>query len=103
VTRKPRVAKPELPVRQKRPAPQKRPARQKRASPAAVADPAAEPIFEIEVSNLLLHELFEQQAAEMLERVDLDEDQRQSILLAMGCPCCSGGGPSFSFKLKRRT
>jgi hypothetical protein len=96
VTRKPRVAKPKLP------GPQKQPARKKRAAPAAVAEPAAEPIFEIEASNLLLHELFEQQAAEMLERADLDEEQRQSILLAMSCPCCSGGGPSFSFKLKRK-
>ena len=58
---------------------------------------------EIEASNLSLHQLFEQQAAGMLERADLDEEQRQSILLAMTCPCCGAGGPSLSFKLKRRT
>jgi hypothetical protein len=97
VTRKPRVSRPKLPV------PQERPLRQKQAHPAAVAEPAAEPISEIEASNLLLHQLFEQQTAEMLDRADLDEEQRQSILLAMSCPCCGGGGPSFSFKLKRRT
>ena len=39
----------------------------------------------------------------MLERADLDDEQRQSILLAMSCPCCGGGGLSFSFKLKRRS
>jgi hypothetical protein len=58
---------------------------------------------EIGSSNLSLHELFEQQAADMLERADIDEEQKQSILLAMSCPCCGVGGPSFSFKLKRRT
>jgi hypothetical protein len=95
VTRKPSISRP------KRGAPRKR-------SDAAtiaesIAEPIAPPISEIEASNLSLHELFEQQAAEMLERADLDEEQRQSILLAMSCPCCGAGGPSFSFKLKRRS
>ncbi len=58
---------------------------------------------EMSFSDLSLHELFEQQAAEVLERADLDEEQKQSIMLAMSCPCCGAGGPSFSFKLKRRT
>jgi hypothetical protein len=80
----------------------KRPTAQKRADPAAFAEPVAEPVSEIEASNLSLHQLFEQQASEMLDRADLDEEQRQSILLAMSCPCCGAGGPSFSFKLKRR-
>ena len=51
-------------------------------------------------SNLSLHELFEQQARNMLDRADLDEEQRQSILVAMACPCCGAGGMSFSVKLK---
>jgi hypothetical protein len=51
-------------------------------------------------SNLSLHELFEQQARNMLERADIDEEQRQSILVAMACPCCGAGGMSFSVKLK---
>jgi hypothetical protein len=58
---------------------------------------------EVSFSNLSLHQLFEQQAADMLERADLDEEQKQSILLAMSCPCCGAGAPSFSFKLKRQT
>jgi hypothetical protein len=93
---KPRVSGPKLPISQKHPA------RRKRAAPAAVAEPAPEPVSEIEASNLMLHDLFEQQTAEILDRADLDEEQRQSILLAMSCPCCGGGGPSLSFKLKRR-
>ncbi len=80
----------------------KRAAPQKRSDAATASEPVAPPVSEIEASNLSLHELFEQQAAEMLERVNLDEEQRQSILLAMSCPCCGAGGPSLSFKLKRR-
>jgi len=52
-------------------------------------------------SNFSLHELFEQQARSMLDRADIDEEQKQSILVAMACPCCGAGGMSFSVKLKR--
>jgi hypothetical protein len=54
----------------------------------------------VTTSNLSLHELFEQQARNMLERADIDEEQKQSILVAMACPCCGAGGMSFSVKLK---
>ena len=50
-----------------------------------------------------LHELFAQQTRTMLDRTDLDEEQKQSILIAMSCPCCGAGGLSFTAKLKRRT
>ena len=56
---------------------------------------------QISFSNLSLHDLFEQQARTMLESADLDEEQKQSILVAMACPCCGAGGMSFSVKLKR--
>jgi hypothetical protein len=91
VTRKPLAIRP------------KRRALHKRSNAAAIAEPIAAPVSEIEASNLSLHELFEQQAAEMLECADLDEEQRQSILLAMSCPCCGAGGPSLSVTLKRRS
>jgi hypothetical protein len=51
-------------------------------------------------SNLTLHELFQQQTAQMLERADLSEEQRQSILIGMSCPCCGAGSFSFTAKLK---
>jgi hypothetical protein len=54
----------------------------------------------VSVSNLSLHELFEQQARSMLDRADIDEEQKQSILVAMACPCCGAGGMSFSVTLK---
>jgi hypothetical protein len=96
VTRKPRASKPHV-------FKSKRTASQARSDAATAPEPIAPPIPEIEASNLSLHELFEQQAAEMLEHADLDDEQRQSILLAMSCPCCGAGGPSLSFKLKRRS
>jgi len=80
-----------------------------RSSPAGTRAPAPETdaaasaasdIYPISISNLSLHELFEQQAQQMLERADMDEAQRQSILVAMACPCCGAGGMSFSVKLK---
>src|SRR5262249_28172125 len=52
-------------------------------------------------SNLSLHQLFEQQARQMLDRTDLDEEQKQNILVAMSCPCCGAGAMSFTTKLRR--
>ncbi len=52
-------------------------------------------------SNQSLHELFAQQTARMLERAELSEEQKQSILIGMNCPCCGAGGFSFTAKLKR--
>jgi len=70
---------------------------------AADLSPSVEPDTQIMTSNLSLHELFAQQAAAMLERADLGEEQRQNILVAMSCPCCGAGGMSFTAKLKRKT
>jgi hypothetical protein len=39
----------------------------------------------------------------MLDRADLDEEQKQAVLVAMSCPCCGAGGMSFTAKLKRRS
>ena len=47
---------------------------------------------EVYASNLTLHELFQQQTTKMLDRADLSEEQKQSILIAMSCPCCGTGG-----------
>jgi len=48
-----------------------------------------------------LHELFDQQTRAILESPDLDEEQKQNILVAMSCPCCGAGAMSFTAKLKR--
>jgi hypothetical protein len=73
--------------------------------PAAPTDAAADsnqlPDDQISYSSLPLHDLFEQQARQMLDRTDLDEEQKQNILIAMSCPCCGAGGMSYTAKLKR--
>jgi hypothetical protein len=53
-------------------------------------------------SDVSLHDLFQQQTMAMLDRSDLSEEQKQSILVAMNCPCCGGSGLSFTMKLRRK-
>jgi hypothetical protein len=57
----------------------------------------------IVASDLTLHQLFQQQTSVMLDRADLSEEQKQSILIGMNCPCCGAGGFSFTAKLKSGT
>jgi hypothetical protein len=76
-----------------------KPPRKPAAPPAG--DAALAPDDRIIASNLTLHELFQRQTGAMLDRADLDEEQKQSILIAMSCPCCGAGGMSFTAKLKR--
>lgn len=76
----------------------------KKSAPATRDAPQMMPDdAQVQFSALSLHELFAQQARDMLDRSDLDEEQKQSLLVAMSCPCCGAGGPSFSIKLKRRS
>src|SRR5205085_1891600 len=56
---------------------------------------------QVETSALSLHDLFAKQATSMLKRADLDEEQKQAILIAMSCPCCGAGGMSMTAKLKK--
>jgi len=67
---------------------------------ASSSDAAPPADAQILAGDLTLHELFQRQAA-MLERADLSEEQKQSILIGMSCPCCGAGGFSFTAKLKR--
>ena len=65
------------------------------------AAPAVPPGDQIVYGDLSLHQLFEQQTRQMLDRSDLNEEQKQSILVAMNCPCCGAGAMSYTVKLKR--
>jgi hypothetical protein len=56
----------------------------------------------IQFGAAALHDLFQQQMRTMLDRTDLDEEQKQGVLLAASCPCCGAGGLSFTVKLKAR-
>jgi hypothetical protein len=73
-------------------------ARRRKSGPLPVTD-ETNPIA---YGALSLHDLFQQQVRTMLDRTDLDEEQKQGALLAALCPCCGAGGMSFTAKLKRR-
>jgi hypothetical protein len=51
--------------------------------------------------DLTLHDPLQRQIGAMQERADLSDEKKQSILIAMSCPCCGAGGMSFTAKLKR--
>jgi hypothetical protein len=57
---------------------------------------------QIFTSNVPLHDLFQKQVLEVLEKSDIDEDAKQAILVAMNCPCCGAGGMNYTAPLKRR-
>jgi hypothetical protein len=93
--------------RSRRPAATARPSAARRSAserqppkpaPAQADAGAGDPIVE---SALSLHQLFEQQTRQMLDSTDLDEEQKQNILVAMSCPCCGAGAMSYTAKLKR--
>jgi hypothetical protein len=80
----------------------------KRSKQSPVRKPAAPLVREgvaddeqIAISNLSLHDLFAQQTSKMLEHADLTEEQKQSLMIGMSCPCCGAGGFSFTAKLRR--
>lgn len=71
------------------------------ADDRSARDASLAPDDRVVASNLTMHQLFEQQAARMLERADLTEEQKQSLLVGMSCPCCGAGSFSFTAKLRR--
>jgi hypothetical protein len=77
-----------------------KPRKDKSAAPLVEHTPLA-PDSRIMSSNLTLHQLFAQQTSAMLARADLSEEQKQSLLVGISCPCCGGGGFSFTAKLKK--
>jgi hypothetical protein len=91
-----------LPKRTRR-APAPSPGRSARRQAAADRGPESAADAGFTASNLSLHDLFQQQIRTMLDRTDLDEEQKQGILIAAACPCCGAGGMSFTAKIKRRS
>jgi hypothetical protein len=80
----------------------KQSARRKRVPDASASAPDPAPDDQaIAISNLSLHELFQQQVMAMLDRADLSEEAKQEILVAMACPCCGAGAMSYTVKLKK--
>ena len=95
-------------ARRKKPAKTKEPALGGEATdlaPFAAQEIAQEAFDESRVftGGQSLHELFQQQARQVLDQSDLDEDAKQAVLVAMNCPCCGAGAMNYTVPLKRRT
>ena len=76
------------------------PRRKARARKSAPKRRKRAKIGQIFTGDQALHELFREQAAAVLADTDIAEEEKQSILLAMSCPCCGAGTMSFSVKMK---
>ena len=57
----------------------------------------------VQTGDQSLHAAIQKQIGELLADADLTEEEKQSILVAMSCPCCGAGGLSFTAKLKRKS
>ena len=57
---------------------------------------------QIFTSGAPLHDLFQKQVREVLDQSDLDEDAKQTILVAMNCPCCGAGAMNYTAKVDRK-
>jgi len=66
----------------------------------AESDKHSDDQIQIFTTDKSMHEAMQRQIAEMLEKSDLTEQQKQEILIAMQCPCCGASGVSLSIKLK---
>jgi hypothetical protein len=62
----------------------------------------AGPDDQIFSSNVPVHDLFQKQVRDVLDKSDLDEDAKQAILVAMNCPCCGSGGMNYTAKINRK-
>ncbi len=47
-----------------------------------------------------MHDLFDRQFRAVLDDAGLSEEEMQSVLVAMSCPCCGGGAASLTYKLR---
>jgi len=63
-------------------------------------DPDKDP--QIFAGDQTLHDLFQQQVMQVLEQSDMDEQAKQSILVALNCPCCGAGGMNYTAKINRK-
>jgi hypothetical protein len=89
-----------LDVRRRRSASGSKDAIRETGAAAAAAQAPASP-DQVAYEESSLHELFNQQVREMLDRTDLGEEHKQAILIGMSCPCCGGAAMSFTAKLRR--
>ena len=61
-----------------------------------------QPEQQIFFGDMPMHELFQKQVQQVIEQVDLDEDSRQALLVALSCPCCGTGGMNYTAQVNRK-
>ena len=61
-----------------------------------------QPEQQIFFGDMPMHELFQKQVQQVIEQVDLDEDSRQALLVALSCPCCGTGGMNYTAPIGRK-
>jgi hypothetical protein len=49
-----------------------------------------------------LHTLFDQQIRAMMDDAGMSEEEKQSALVALACPCCGGAASSFTYKIRSK-
>ena len=76
--------------------------KRKAAARKTKGPPKRPKIGRIFTGDQALHELFREQAAAVLDNAEIGEEEKQSVLAAMSCPCCGAGTMSFSVSLKPR-
>jgi hypothetical protein len=81
------------------PVPPSRPATRD-ATDAEIDDPIAWAMESADKSNAVLHNLFNTNVREMMDDAGLTEEEKQTVLVAMACPCCGSGTASFTYKLR---
>ena len=65
-------------------------------------DPDPQPEQQIFFGDMPMHELFQKQVQQVVEQVDLHEDSRQALLVALSCPCCGTGGMNYTAPIGRK-
>jgi hypothetical protein len=65
-------------------------------------EPNRQPEQQIFFGDMPMHELFQKQVQQVIEQVDLDEDSRQALLVALSCPCCGTGGMNYTAPVGRK-
>ena len=51
-------------------------------------------------SNAALHEMFNKSVRTVMDDAGLTEEEKQTVLVAMACPCFGSGTASFTYKLR---
>jgi hypothetical protein len=65
-------------------------------------EPDKQPEQQIFFGDMPMHELFQKQVQQVMEQIDLDEDSRQALLVALSCPCCGTGGMNYTAPVNRK-